>query len=415
MRILVIHRYFWPDTPPYASMLRRIAEHWIAGGHSVQVFSTQPSYKVEVEIERRPKRERLGELEVVRCSLLKEKSRNGLLRGINSLLFAFKVFLHIVMQRGKWDVVMCSTVPPVLMGMASSSGARLTGAKFIYHAMDIWPEVGTVADQLKPGLVYRMMRWLDTRNCLRASAIVCLSDDMRRSFVSRDSRVANKIHVINNFDLPDYSAGSPTYTHQQKTAGKFRVLFAGNIGRYQSLDTVLSAAEILRDHENIEFVFVGDGAAKASLQSQANEKGLLEKSVFFIPHQPVGIAKQLIADADLALVSLARGVIKFAYPSKTMTYLAMGCPLAVIVELDSELARTVQEQTLGVVVAPGETEKLANAIVDLSHRANDLAAMRIRCSEYAKSKSTPEVLLRDWDRLLADLEKNDCLNQPRSN
>ena len=404
MRALVIHRYFWPDTPPYASMLRRISEHWIAGGHSVQVFSTQPSYKVEVENELRPKREKLGELEVVRCSLLKEKSRGGLLRGINSVLFSIKVFLHILGQRGKWDVVMCSTVPPVLMGMASSLGARLAGAKFVYHAMDIWPEVGTVADQLKPGLVYRLMRWLDTRTCLRASAIVCLSDDMRSSFVARDSRMANKIHIINNFDLPDYAELKDASAIQPKAPGKFRVLFAGNVGRYQSLDTVLQAAERLRDQSDIEFVFVGDGAAKSSLQARARETGLLDKSVFFVSHQPVAVAKQMIAEADLALVSLAPGVIKYAYPSKTMTYLAIGSPLAVVVELDSELARTVQREKLGIVVGPGEPEELAAAIANLSQQAEDLAAMRIRCIEYSKSKATPEVLLPEWDRLLAVLE-----------
>ncbi len=400
MRALVIHRYFWPDTPPYASMLRRIGEHWIEGGHTVQVFSTQPSYKVEVDNEQRPKREKLGELEVVRCSLLKEKSRSGLLRATNSLLFAIKVFLHILGQRGRWDVVMCSTVPPVLVGMASSLGAKLMGAKFIYHAMDIWPEVGTVADQLKPGLVYRLMCWLDTRTCLRASAIVCLSEDMRDSFIARDSRLSNKIHVINNFDLPDYAEPKNAVAVQPKMAGIFRVLFAGNVGRYQSLDTVLKAAERLRDRTDIEFVFVGDGAAKASLQVRAKETGMLEKSVFFVSHQPVAVAKQMIAEADLALVSLAPEVIKYAYPSKTMTYLAMGSPLAVVVELESELARTVQQERLGIVVGPGEPEKLAHAIAGLSEQPEELAAMRIRCVEYSKLKATPEVLLREWDRLV---------------
>ena len=296
---------------------------------------------------------------------------------------------------------MCSTVPPVLVGMAASLGARLKGAKFVYHAMDIWPEVGTVADQLKPGVVYRLMRWLDTRTCLRASAIVCLSNDMRASFIARDSRVANKIHVINNFDLPDYAELKNVAVILPKADGKFRVLFAGNVGRYQSLDTVLATAERLRDHRKIEFVIVGDGAAKTSLQALAEDKGLLNKSVFFVPHQSVAVAKLMIAEADLALVSLAPEVIKYAYPSKTMTYLAIGSPLAVIVELDSELAKTVQQEKLGIAVGPGETEKLADAIVQLSERADDLAGMRARCLAYSQANSTPEVLLQNWDRLLA--------------
>src|SRR6478752_1960155 len=95
MRLLLIHRYFWPDTPPYAHMLRRIAAA-LATEHEVTVLSTQPSYKPEVEMASQPRDERLDGFSVRRIRLMRETSRGSLVRGLNALLFALRVFAHVL-------------------------------------------------------------------------------------------------------------------------------------------------------------------------------------------------------------------------------------------------------------------------------------------------------------------------------
>jgi colanic acid biosynthesis glycosyl transferase WcaI len=400
LRILTIHRFFWPDTPPYASILRTIADSWIADGHSVRVFSAQPSYKIELDNRKRLNHEQLGGLEVLRCWLFPERSRNPIIRGINSLLFCLRVFVHILLNRRQYDVVMCSTVPPIIMGCATSIAAWLIGAQFVYHAMDIWPEVAVHTGLMKTGWWFQWLRWLDTQSCRRAASVICLSEDMRHTYIARDPRLAKTVRVIDHFELPDYSPVETVNPMYLKRPGMFRVLFAGNIGRYQALDSIIDAADQLRNEKHIEFVFLGEGAAKASLQQHA--RGMIGQTVTFIPHQTVGVAKQLIADADLCVVSLATGIIRVAFPCKTISYLAMGRPLLVMVESDSQLSRLVRDHDLGVCCQPGETDLLAAQVLKLSADRQRLQRMSENCFKIAHEHMTPEAILPHWSNFIRE-------------
>jgi len=142
-RILAIHRYYWPDAPPYASMLRAIVDRWSSHGHQVEVLTTQPSYKPEAGIPVQPRRERLDLSTVRRINLPADRS-GGPAKLLNVALFPLLVFLHILLGRQR-DVVMCSTAPPVTLGVAASLAAKMRGARFVYHCMDIHPEIGALS------------------------------------------------------------------------------------------------------------------------------------------------------------------------------------------------------------------------------------------------------------------------------
>ncbi len=400
LRILAIHRYFWPDTPPYATILRSIAERWSADGHTVTVLSSQPSYKVELDNTRRPSREMLNEIDVRRCWLLHHRRRSRILQAINGLLFVGQVFGHIVLRPRRYHVIMCSTNPPVVLGWVASLAAKLVGARFIYHSMDIWPEVAVVTGMLRRGPIYRFLRWLDTMSCRRAAAVVCLSRDMQQTYLTRDGRLKNKVRVVEHFDLPAYCEPAEAAPSLQKQPGKFRVLFAGNLGRYQSLDTLLYAAQRLRDHPEIEFTFLGEGAAKATLVQRAAEQRL--QNVTFLPHQSVAAAQSLIAGADLCVVSLAPGMIRVAFPCKTFSYLAAGRPLLVITDSDSQLWEFVQQHQVGFCFEPQQAEALAKRIASIADCPDELAATSARSRAIRQSQMTREKVLDRWSEMLCE-------------
>lgn len=124
------------------------------------------------------------------------------------------------------------------------------------------------------------------------------------------------------------------------------VVFAGNLGRFQNLEVLIDAATILIDDAAVEFHIFGDGTRWFALERTIDERRL--DSVHLYGHQqPEQVATFLRERADLAVVSLAPGVIGAAYPSKTLSYLRNGCPVLALVEADSELARTVQASGAG--------------------------------------------------------------------
>lgn len=393
-RILVAHRYYWPDTPPYASILRRIALKWTQDGHSVDVLSSQPSYKKTIDFEKRPEKETIDHSVIWRLNLPNEAGR-PLIRLINALRFCLALFLKIIF--GKYDVVMISTVPPILGGLAAACAAKLTGARFIYHCMDIHPEVGRISGEFSNPLIFSILLNLDRWVCRQANPVIVLSEDMKQTLLDRAAGDHPKIQVINNFSLPSTET-LPQSLPFNISADKLTILFAGNIGRFQGLETAIEAMGQLSQHQSIELLIMGEGVAKADLIDQAKKN---KANVRFVGHYPIAVAKSAMQQADIGFVSLRPGIYRYAYPSKTLTYLEQGCPLLVAVEPESTLSSVVTSENLGYAIPNGNPEALANQISDLANTKEKLVRLREIARQKAERICAPHIVLERWSNLLS--------------
>lgn len=395
-RVLAIHRYYWPDTPPYASLLREIVRRWSEAGHHVEVFSTQPSYKPELEIPRRPRTETLDGARVRRMTLPADRS-GRIARLLNVVRFPVAVALQILIGR-RYDVVMCSTAPPVILGWLTSLAARARGAHFIYHCMDIHPEIGALSGEFRARPVFALLQALDRGTCRRASRIVVLSADMRDALVARDPGIGDRIVVLNNFDLPTYESDQPSPLPRGERA---RLVFIGNVGRFQGLEALAEA--VLTQSSNgaaAELVLMGEGAAKSSVAAVvARADPAVRDRVVLLPHGSAAAARALVGTADFGIVSLVPEVIRYAYPSKTATYLAEGAPILALVETDSELARSAIAGGYGLAVAPGDQVGLRTALDRVVAAAGE-GSMARNAREAWGANFSAEVLLDGWDDLL---------------
>lgn len=400
-RILAIHRYYWPDTPPYASILRSIAERWARDGHKVEVLTTQPSYKSQLKLSRRPSSETINNVRVRRIPLFHEAGRIVGFRIINMMILCFAVFVHAVVRRRRFDIIMVSTAPPVVLGAAARISAKLTGARFIYHCMDIHPEIGKISGEFRNRKLFDYLLSVDSKNCSDADLVIVLSEDMKKAIMSRHGLGKVNIKVINNFNLPDYEEVIPEALPEEykKRTGMFRVLFAGNIGRFQGLEFVIDAFLSLSDRTDIELVLVGDGKAVEKLKARAGRGAHIR----FIPHQSLAITRQIMKESDLCLVSLVPGIYKYAYPSKTMTYLNEGCPLLVSVESDSVISHFVEENKLGFVVPQNNQELIADIVRKAAQSPVAMKKMSQRAFDVSGRVFDPEIILDKWSSLARDL------------
>ncbi|WP_027836222.1 glycosyltransferase family 4 protein [Maritalea myrionectae] len=328
MRILLTHRFFWPDTAPYALILRKIGDILANDGHEVSVFSSQPSYRNASQAEKSsPKRELLGKLSVRRVTVIQGEKNNPLARIFNVAIYCFWLCLHIL--RVKPDVVMASTYPPVIAAWCASFFAKLVGAKFIYHVMDIHPEVSKFTNGfLGKGVPLRILTWLDNQTLRRSSKIIVLSEDMKNTLVERGLDNL-PLEIIENLPLEDFGEQGQPPSEFLKPKGKIRAIFAGNLGKYQNLHLLAEGiAECFSAYPNLELVFMGDGQALAELK----EKWERHPQIKFFPFLPYQQAKEIMREADIGLVSLAPDIYRVAYPSKISTYRALGLPILVLVE-----------------------------------------------------------------------------------
>ena len=166
------------------------------------------------------------------------------------------------------DVVMCSTAPQVTMGAAVSLAARLRGSRFVYHCMDLHPEIGRLSGEFANPLLFRVLARLERATMRRAAAVVVLSEDMRRSVLRRDPALADRVVVLNNFALPQ--RGEPGASPlPPPEPGVLRVVFTGNLGRFQGLEDAVAAVAALPPSARVELVLMGDGRARAALEDAA--------------------------------------------------------------------------------------------------------------------------------------------------
>jgi glycosyltransferase involved in cell wall biosynthesis len=402
VRILLIHRYFWPDTPPYAHMLRFMAGRLAHDGHTVTVLSTQPSYSASTQLPVQPRYERLDDFVVRRVRLLPGERTRPFRRVLNSVLFSLRAVAEIFIRR--YDVVMAATAPPVVVAAAASRAARLKGASFVYHCQDIHPESGRIAGLIRNRLLFRFMLSLDRKTCEIADRVVVLSADMADSMRERGLKDCSKLRVINNFMLGDEKEMVPPRPAANgQISDRFRIIFAGNMGRFQGLEPVIDAMHELEERLDIELLFVGEGVVKEDLIKRAGT--LNGARISFIPYQPQAKVDELIATSDLGLVALQKGVYKVAYPSKTATYLKLGCPLLVCMEPDSELAQFTRREGIGVVTRqPDSPESIADSIREAYEMRREFRNKRDKIAELGLAAFGREQALQKWSKLMLELD-----------
>ncbi len=407
MRVVLIHRYFWPDTPTYAHILKEIAVELAAAGHDVTVLTCQPSYNRAV-VSSAPREEQLGpRLRVLRWPVVPDR-RFGMLKAVNLVLFCARV-MAAARWLGRVDVVMTASTPPIAVARAGSWLARRTAALFVYHKQDIYPDVLLAPGIMREGLLSRLLRRIDSATERRADRVVVLSSDMGEAIRLRGVDSAG-ITVINNFDpwvLDDrQSAGgaeeeAPPHSTPQGPR-TLDVAFAGNLGRFQNLETVMEAASLLAADSSVIFHFFGDGALRAQLERECAERGLT--NVRFYGYRPPGdVATFLRTHAAVGIVSLLPGVIRAAYPSKTMSYLRQGCPVLVLVEPDSELAHAILEAEAGFQADPTDPASIAAIIRELATRPADLVAARRNARRLYDQEFDQAGQLARWRQLFEDL------------
>lgn len=384
-------------------MLEMMATQLKLDGFDVSVYSTQPSYNGIYDGPELPTKRYEDGVHVFRARIPGGASSRG--RLIGGVVFGVRLIAHTLFNRKQYDVIMVSTVPPVLMGLFGTSAARIAGAQLVYHCMDLYPEIALAAGQISQGPIARFAQFLDSRTVSGAARTIVLSEEMKQTIADRGIST-DRVTIQNNFSI---GGSKPTTTDplppELEPSEKFRLLFAGNIGRFQGLDTLLEAFELdSRQATNgaSEMVLLGAGAAKASLQEQTKGLGLSE-TVRFVDHQPLAVAMQAMTEANLAIVSLAPGLIRSAYPSKTVMYLEMGCRILAVVEPESDLAQLIVANDLGVVAAPGDVEGIAAAIASERRRTPD-PLDRERARAVARREFAADSVLPKWADIIGSLE-----------
>jgi colanic acid biosynthesis glycosyl transferase WcaI len=397
MHILLLNEYYPPDTSATAKMAAQVAET-LAQRHQVTVVAGRPSYDPDVRypyaLLRRDTRNKV----TVECVGSTAYPRHQMRRRVSNYLS----YLALAVPRAialRPDIILSMTDPPVA-GIAGAFVARLAGRPFVYNIRDLYPDMAVGGDIVRAGKWVARWESLHRRALKQAARVIVLGDDMRERILAKGV-APERVVVVRDGSTPPAQMPDRTdpVVQEIRQGFPFVVLHAGNLGFYGAWNTLLEAAKIL-SNENTGFVFIGDGANRAALESAAG----VTPNIKFAPFRPVEQIAHVMMAGDLHIVTVKRGLEGVVVPSKLYSILAAGRPILAVAPPESDAARIVVESGCGIAADPDDPAAVAAAIKELRAQPERLAEMGRRARETAAKYAR----VNELERFVAIVEDAAC-------
>jgi colanic acid biosynthesis glycosyl transferase WcaI len=384
-RLLLLTQWFDPE-PTFKGLV--FARELVRRGFDVEVVTgfpnypggrVYPGYKIKCI-----QRERIDGVNVTRLPLYPSHDNSAIRRVLNYISFAVSALVYGLFIAKRADV-MYAYHPPLTVGVVASLVRGLRGMPLVYDLQDMWPDTlqatGMLNNPHALAIVGRVCDWVYRR----VDQLVVLSPGFKRLLVQRDVS-ESKIEVIYNW-ADESALTSPVGSLPQDfpRADRFKIVFAGNIGKAQALDTVLDAALILRAHRSrVCFVMLGGGVEVARLSAKAKDLEL--DNIVFLPRVPMAEVGKVLAAADALLVHLRKDpLFEITIPSKTQAYMAVGKPLLMAVNGDA--ATLVTQANSGLTAESENPAALADAAQQLADMpVVELVAMGERARRFYQER-----------------------------
>jgi glycosyltransferase involved in cell wall biosynthesis len=387
MHVLLFNEYYPPDTSATAKMAAQVAET-LAQRHQVTVVAGRPSYDPD---------------EFYPFSFLRRGMRNGVMvERVGSTAYPrhrmrrrvsnYLSYLALAIPRAlaiRADVILAMTDPPVA-GIAGAFVARLAGRPFVYNIRDLYPDMAVGGDIVRPGGWVERWEQMHRAALKRASRVIVLGDDMRSRILAKGVAPERVVVVRDGASFPPSMPCEHDPVVREIRGGlPFVAIHAGNLGFYGAWETLLKAAEILRN-ENAGMVFVGEGANRAALEAAASSL----PNVRFLPFRPVEQVPHVMMAGDVHIVTIRRGLEGVVVPSKLYSTLAAGRPVLAVAAASSDAARIVVESGCGLAADPDDPAAVAAAILELRSDPDRLREMGRRAREVAEKYARVNELQR---------------------
>jgi colanic acid biosynthesis glycosyl transferase WcaI len=391
-RLLVFNQYYSPAVEATGKLLTELCRDLAAEFDVTVITGTLRNAPAG--------RETRDGVEVVRVRSTAFERRRLWLRALNYVTYLFQS-LRAGFRSERPDVVLAMTDPPVIAD-AALLVARRFKVPLVVVSQDIFPETAVALGRIRNRAVIYLLRALVRYYLRRADRIVVIGETMRTRLEAKGAK-KERIHVIPNW--VDTSALVPTarnnaWSREHDFDGRFVVMHSGNVGHAQDLDSLIRAATLLRDLDDLAVAIVGGGARYDELVGIARS---LAADITFLPYQARELLSQSLSAADVHVVGLARGLAGYVVPSRLYGILAVARPVIVAADAESETAQIVERSGCGVVVLPGRPDLLAEAIRRAHDGELDLAAMGERGREYVVREADRPVAVARYRTVLGDL------------
>lgn len=394
-RLWVVSELYYPEETSTGYYLTRIAEG-LTDKFEVKAISGQPNYSARGT--RAAKNEVRNGVEIFRVAGTTLDKNVIIYRLINMLTFSFSVFFKAVRKFRPGDRVLVVTNPPAVpFIIALASQLRGSICSLLIH--DNYPEILIAAGKLKEtSVLSRSMAFFNRWLYKHAARIIVVGRDMVELVQRKTAGLDIPISYIPNWAELENVSPAPKSSNKLladlNLSEKFVILYAGNMGPPNDLESVVETAErLLKEDNTFHFVFLGAGVKRSWLVKQVTDRRL--SNITVLDPLPRSEQSVFLNACDISLVSLVDKMLGVSMPSRTYNILASGKPILAIAEATSEVARVVEEEKVGWIVPANSPKELIAAVKEAA-LCPDLQEMGARARKAAETKYSLETAIERY-------------------
>ena len=370
MKILVVCQHFYPET----FRINDITYELVKKGHDVTVLTGLPNYP-EGKVYKgykwfQNRSEVVNGVKIKRCSLVGRR-KSTLMMGINYAWFAIFGCLKSLFMKKDFDVVYVYQLSPISMTWPGILVSKIKKIPLVIHCLDQWPISVTTGPIGKESVLYKVLEKMSIWSYNKASRIIISSKSFKRYF-ENELNISAKSKRLTYY--PSYAESNYENVGQIEN-NVFDIVFAGNIGPAQSVETIIETANILKEHKNIMFHIVGDGLSRQVCEDLSNQYKL--ENVKFYGFHPVEDMPQYYALADCFIITMVDNeVVNSTLPAKVQSYMLAAKPI--VGAISGEVKEVIEEADCGYCTDSGNYRELAQIITRVY---ND----KEKCSYFGKN------------------------------
>lgn len=399
MHVLVVTDNFAPERNAPAIRTFEHCKRWVNAGATVTVVTSVPNFPTGRVLEpyknRLIQRETIEGIEIVRVWTYLAPNRAVVRRSLDFASFGLTGFLAGLWQKA--DVIM-ATSPQLLAGLSGRLLALAKGRPYLLEIRDLWPDSIVALDMMQERhALVRLLRVVENMLYRSAARIVTTNGGLRDRLITRGVP-GDKIGVVpNGVDATQFSPRSRPQSLLEKygLSDRFIVGYIGTQGLAHDLETVINAADALRD-TNVSFLFVGDGAQHLAMVRMVQQMKL--GNVHFVRTVAPREVPDHIACCDVLLVPMKRTVtLNDTMPSKIFEIASMERPI--VIGAEGIAADLILSHRAGLAIEPENVEALVGAIERLRHEPALAQSMQSGCRALADDFSRDKFAAQMLDEL----------------
>ena len=364
--VLFLTDNFPPEVNAPASRTYEHCRHWVQAGHKVTVITGAPNFPKGKVYEgyrnRWRSRETIDGIEVIRVWTYITANEGFLKRTLDYSSFMLSAIPAAIGIKNV-DIIV-GTSPQLFTPCAAWIASLFQRCPYVFELRDLWPESIRAVGAVKHMRILDALEAVELFLYRKAAHIISVTHAFKDNLVARGIEGEKVSVVTNGVDLYRFRPAPRNEKLACKLGlnDKFVAGYVGTHGMAHGLDALLDAAKILGGDpaaQNVRFLFIGDGAEKASLIERA--RSLQLNNVIFLDT----VCREEVADywslLDVSIIHLKKTpLFETVIPSKLFECMAMGTP--VVHGVAGESADIVEREGNGIVVESDKAKSLSDSI-----------------------------------------------------